>query len=277
MTPIWLGTSWKMNKPLSQAMAWCETLAARMPEGCHPAIQPFVIPPFTAIQPVSHFLQMHQLPLLTGAQNMHEADQGAWTGEISAAMLAETGATLVELGHSERRAAFNESDAAINRKVHSALGHGLRPLICIGDSAEEKRWQVSRESVVRQMKIALYGLSHQQALQILIAYEPVWAIGEHGTPASPQEAGVIHQALREALCERFGHETGIRIPLLYGGSVTLQNAVELLRQPEINGLLSAARPGTHKAIATLFNALHRNLFCKRSNIRGTPEMGNSRP
>ena len=146
MTPIWLGTSWKMNKPLSQAMAWCETLAARMPEGCHPAIQPFVIPPFTAIQPVSHFLQMHQLPLLTGAQNMHEADQGAWTGEISAAMLAETGATLVELGHSERRAAFNESDAAINRKVHSALGHGLRPLICIGDSAEEKRWQVSREA-----------------------------------------------------------------------------------------------------------------------------------
>ncbi|MBO0160372.1 triose-phosphate isomerase, partial [Vibrio parahaemolyticus] len=83
--------------------------------------QPFVIPPFTAIQPVSHFLQTHQLPLLAGAQNMHEADQGAWTGEISAAMLAETGATLVELGHSERRAAFNESDAAINRKVHSAL------------------------------------------------------------------------------------------------------------------------------------------------------------
>lgn len=272
MAPIWLGTSWKMNKPLSQAMAWCETLAARMPEGCHPAIQPFVIPPFTAIQPVSHFLQTHQLPLLTGAQNMHEADQGAWTGEISAAMLAETGATLVELGHSERRAAFNESDAAINRKVHSALGHGLRPLICIGDSAEEKRWQVSRESVVRQMKIALYGLSHQQALRTLIAYEPVWAIGEHGTPASPQEAGVIHQALRQALCERFGHETGTRIPLLYGGSVTLQNAVELLRQQEINGLFIGARPGTRKAIATLFNALHRNLFCRRSNIKGTPEM-----
>ncbi len=124
-----------------------------MPEGCHPAIQPFVIP-LHRDPTVSHFLQTHQLPLLTGAQNMHEADQ-ALDREISAAMLAETGATLVELGHSERRAAFNESDAAINRKVHSALGHGLRPLICIGDSAEEKRWQVSRESVVRQMKIAL--------------------------------------------------------------------------------------------------------------------------
>ena len=94
--------------------------------GCRRAVTLLFSPssfPFTAIQPVSHFLQTHQLPLLTGAQNMHEADQGAWTGEISAAMLAETGATLVELGHSERRAAFNESDAAINRKVHSALGH----------------------------------------------------------------------------------------------------------------------------------------------------------
>lgn len=219
--------------------------AKRWQRGCRRAVTPLFSPssfPFTAIQPVSHFLQTHQLPLLTGAQNMHEADQGASTGEISAAMLAETGATLVELGHSERRAAFNESDAAINRKVHSALGHGLRPLICIGDSAEEKRWQVSRESVVRQMKIALYGLSHQQALRTLIAYEPVWAIGEHGTPASPQEAGVIHQALRQALCERFGHETGTRIPLLYGGSVTLQNAVELLRQQRSMGCLSAARP-----------------------------------
>ncbi len=217
--------------------------------------------PFTAIQPVSHFLQTHQLPLLTGAQNMHEADQGAWTGEISAAMLAETGATLVELGHSERRAAFNESDAAINRKVHSALGHGLRPLICIGDSAEEKRWQVSRESVVRQMKIALYGLSHQQALRTLIAYEPVWAIGEHGTPASPQEAGVIHQALRQALCERFGHETGNPYPAaLWRQRNAAKRGGNCCASRRSMGCLSAARPGTRKAIATLFNALHRNLF-----------------
>ena len=234
MTPIWLGTSWKMNKPLSQAMAWCETLAARMPEGCHPAIQPFVIPPFTAIQPVSHFLQTHQLPLLTGAQNMHEADQGAWTGEISAAMLAETGATLVELGHSERRAAFNESDAAINRKVHSALGHGLRPLICIGDSAEEKRWQVSRESVVRQMKIALYGLSHQQALRTLIAYEPVWAIGT-GRTATPEQAEEVCAAIRATVEDLFGAEVAEKLRVLYGGSMNEGNAALLLAEPDIDG------------------------------------------
>ena len=236
MKPIWLGTSWKMNKPLSEALAWCETLAQRLPEVTHPAIQAFVIPPFTAIHPVSCYMQQHQLPCLTGAQNMHEAENGAWTGEISAAMLAECGATLVELGHSERRGAFNETDAAINKKVHSALRHGLRPLICIGDSAEEKRWQVSRETVVRQMKIALYGLSQQQVLQTLIAYEPIWAIGEQGTPATPEQAGEIHLALRQALCATFGVETGQRIPLLYGGSVNPLNAVELLRQEEINGL-----------------------------------------
>jgi triosephosphate isomerase len=236
MKPIWLGTSWKMNKPLSEAMVWCETLAQRLPTVIHPTIQPFVIPPFTAIDPVSRYIREHQLPCLVGAQNMHGAENGAWTGEISAAMLAECGATLVELGHSERRGAFNETDAAINQKVHTALRHGLRPLICIGDSAEEKHWRVSRESVIRQMKIALYGLSEPQLLQTLVAYEPIWAIGENGTPATPEQAGEIHRALRQALCESFGVEVGQRIPLLYGGSVNLNNAVELLRQDEVDGL-----------------------------------------
>ncbi|MFG1174654.1 triose-phosphate isomerase [Erwiniaceae bacterium CAU 1747] len=236
MKPIWLGTSWKMNKSLTEAITWCETLTRRIPDILHPDIQPFVIPPFTVIHPVSQYLQQHQIPCLTGAQNMHEAEDGAWTGEVSAAMLAEAGATLVELGHSERRGAFNESDAAINQKVHTALRHGLRPLVCIGDSAEEKHWKVSRETVVRQLKIALHGLSEQQALQTLVAYEPVWAIGEHGTPATPEQAGEIHHALRQALCEIFGEHTGLRIPLLYGGSVNLQNSVELLQQKDVNGL-----------------------------------------
>lgn len=236
MKTIWLGTSWKMNKPLSEAMQWCEILAQRLGQVVHPDIQPFVIPPFTAIHPVSRYLQERHIRCLTGAQNMHEADSGPWTGEISADMLLEAGATLVELGHSERRGAFNETDAAINRKVHSALRHGLRPLICIGDSAEEKSWQVSRETVVRQMKIALHGLSRQQVVDTLVAYEPIWAIGEQGTPASPEQAGEIHRALRQGLCELFGQETGLQIPLLYGGSVNKQNAVELLQQEDVDGL-----------------------------------------
>ncbi|MFS2222838.1 triose-phosphate isomerase [Pantoea sp. B65] len=236
MKRIMIGTSWKMNKPLSAALHYCETLAEQLPAVLHPAIQPFFIPPFTAIQPVTEFLQRHQLPCLTGAQNMHYAEEGAWTGEISASMIAETGATLVELGHSERRHAFNETDGAINKKVHAALRHGLRPLVCVGDSAEEKQWGVSPETVIRQMKIALHGLTAQQVTQTLVAYEPVWAIGEQGIPATPQEAAGIHLALRGALCQCFGDEIGQKIPLLYGGSVNIDNAVELLSQPNIDGL-----------------------------------------
>ena len=195
MTPIWLGTSWKMNKRCPRPWP-----GERWQRGCRRAVTPLFSPSsfFTAIQPVSHFLQTHQLPLLTGAQNMHEADQAPGPGKSRRPCWQKPAPRLLSWDIQNDAPPFNESDAAINRKVHSALGHGLRPLICIGDSAEEKRWQVSRESV-RQMKIALYGLSHQQALRTLIAYEPVWAIGEHGTPASPQEAGVIHQALRQAL------------------------------------------------------------------------------
>lgn len=236
MKRLMIGTSWKMNKPLSQAMAWCDALATQLPPVLHPAIQPFFIPPFTAIEPVTAFLKAHNLPCLTGAQNMHQDEAGAWTGEISASMIAETGATLVEMGHSERRGAFNETDAAVNAKVHTALRHGLRPLVCIGDSADEKRWGVSVESVVRQMKIALYGLNAEQAKQVLIAYEPIWAIGEHGTPATPAQAAEIHQALRAALCALYGAEDGQQISLLYGGSVNLQNCVELVSQDNIDGL-----------------------------------------
>ena len=234
--PIMIGTSWKMNKPLSEAMAYCDTLATQLPSLLHPEIQPFFIPPFTAIQPVTEFFRKNSLPCLTGAQNMHEQTCGAWTGEISASMIVETGASLVELGHSERRAAFNETDGAINNKVHAALRHGLRPLVCIGDSADEKRWQVSAETVIRQMKIALYGLTPEEARRTIVAYEPVWAIGEHGTPASPEEAAVIHHLLRRALCGMFGEEVGQQIVLLYGGSVNLNNAVPLLSQPDIDGL-----------------------------------------
>jgi len=236
MKPLMIGTSWKMNKPLSQAMAYCDALTTHLPPVLHPKIQPFFIPPFTAIQPVTDFLRQHNLPCLTGAQNMHQDEAGAWTGEISASMIAETGATLVEMGHSERRGAFNETDAAINAKVHTALRHGLRPLVCIGDSGDEKRCVVAVKSVVREMKIALYGLTPEHAKQVLVRYDPSWSIGEHGVPATPEQAAEIHHALRSALCALYGAEEGQQISLLYGGSVNLQNCVELVSQANIDGL-----------------------------------------
>nr|WP_314263519.1 triose-phosphate isomerase [uncultured Moellerella sp.] len=259
MKKIMIGTSWKMNKPLSEAMNYCRELSERLPEVLHPSIQAFLIPPFTAIHPVSEYLKQHQLDVLVGAQNMHFAEQGAWTGEISASMIAETGATLVELGHSERRNAFNETDATINKKVHTALAHGLRPLICIGDSADEKQWGVSSESVIRQMKIALYDLDEQQALQMIVAYEPIWAIGEHGVPATAQEAQAIHLVLREALCERFGKEIGLKITLLYGGSVNPSNAVELLCQQDIDGLFIGRAAWSAEGYSALIQLIAENI------------------
>lgn len=236
MKHLMIGTSWKMNKPFSEAMAYCDTLVTMLPGVLHSSIQPFFIPPFTAIQPVSDFFRHHHQNWLTGAQNMHQQVAGAWTGEISASMIAEAGATLVELGHSERRAAFNETDNDINQKVHTALAYGLRPLVCVGDTADEKRWCVSKETVIRQMKIALYGLTQTQVLHALVAYEPVWAIGEQGIPATPEQAAEIHHSLRYGLCEMFGEDVGKQIPLLYGGSVNLDNAVALVSQPNIDGL-----------------------------------------
>ncbi|CAK9883929.1 MAG: L-erythrulose-1-phosphate isomerase [Candidatus Erwinia impunctatus] len=233
---VMVGTSWKMNKTLAEALAWCEEVSEALPQLSHPQIQPFVIPPFTLIHPVSDFFRQHGIPILSGGQNMHQSPAGAWTGEISASMLRDAGASLVELGHSERRQAFNESDAAINEKVHSALSHGLRPLVCVGDSAAEKTWGVSVESVLRQVSIALYQVSADQAAQVIFAYEPIWAIGEKGTPASPDQVAILHGALRNMLCTRYGEQVGKVMTLLYGGSVSTDNCEALFSQPDVDGL-----------------------------------------
>lgn len=236
MKKIMLGTSWKMNKTLLEALDYCAVLARCLDAAAGAFIQPFVIPPFTLVREVSHAVAQQGINCLTGVQNMHYADAGAWTGEISPAMVRDTGATLVELGHSERRHFFGENDADIQKKVQVALRNGLRPLVCVGDSAQEKAWGVSCETVTRQMKIALAGLDNAQVETVIIAYEPVWAIGEGGTPASAQEAQTVHRALRQALAERYGAETAQRVALLYGGSVNPHNAGELILCPDIDGL-----------------------------------------
>lgn len=231
-----VGTSWKMNKTLSEALAFCHVLKSGLSKEICESIQPFVIPPFTTVRDVSLFINENQINCLTGVQNMHFADQGAYTGEISPLMVKDTGAVLVELGHSERRRYFAETDLMVNKKVHAAINHGLKPLVCVGDEAQEKEWGVSVETVVKQMKAAIAGLSAAQVENVIIAYEPVWAIGEHGIPATTEEAEVIHAALRQALITCYGEQVANKISILYGGSVNLQNSVELITQPNIDGL-----------------------------------------
>ena len=230
-----IGTSWKMNKTLSEAMEFCQILEKFIPT-LSEHIQPFIIPPFTCVRDVTRTITSSHTRCLTGVQNMHYEDCGAFTGEISPLMVKDTGAILVEMGHSERREFFGETDLTVQKKAAAALKHGLRPLICIGDSAQDMEWGTSAETVIRQMKAALSGLSPSLVEQVIIAYEPIWAIGEHGKPATPEQAEYIHIRLRAALVDLYGVETAGKVSLLYGGSVNPQNATALIARQDVDGL-----------------------------------------
>jgi triosephosphate isomerase len=222
-----VGTGWKMNHTLAMARAYAEALAAaERPE----TIQLFVFPPATALAEVTRLLE--GTGVMAGAQNAHWAERGAWTGEISMAMVADAGGTLIELGHSERRAHFGETDLDVHRKVRAALDHGLTPLVCVGETADEKRLGVAIETNARQARMALAGLTHAEAARVWLAYEPVWAIGEGGVPATPEDAQPVHAAIKQAIVD----QVGVEPPVLYGGSVNPQNAKALAVVPEVDGL-----------------------------------------
>ncbi|MDO8983598.1 triose-phosphate isomerase [Cypionkella sp.] len=224
---VWVGTSWKMNKTLAEA----QVFAKGLPAECDPRIQRFVIPPFTAVRQVKAMLA--DTTVKVGAQNMHWADDGAWTGEISPLMLNDCALDIVELGHSERREFFGETDETVGLKVEAAVRHGLIPLICIGETLAEREGGRATETLTAQVTGALGKLSPaQKSKPILLAYEPVWAIGANGIPATSdyadaRQAEII--ATSEAILNR-------RIPCLYGGSVNPGNAAELITCPHIDGL-----------------------------------------
>jgi len=224
---VWVGTSFKMNKTLAEALAF----ASALPRAGDPRIQRFVIPPFTAVREVK--AQLSDSDVKVGAQNMHWADDGAWTGEISAPMLRDCNLDIVELGHSERREFFGETDETVGLKVEAAVRHGLIPLICIGETLAQREAGRARETLAAQVAGALGKLTPaQKSSPILLAYEPVWAIGAHGIPATSDYADA-RQAEIIATAETI---LGRRIPCLYGGSVNPGNAAELIACPHIDGL-----------------------------------------
>jgi triosephosphate isomerase len=227
---FWVGTSWKMNKTLAEARQFAEGLAAA-DSGRDPRIQRFVIPPFTAVREVKAMLA--DTSVKVGAQNMHWADEGAWTGEVSPVMLKDCGLDLVELGHSERREHFGETDATVGLKTEAAVRHGLVPLICIGETLADRESGRATEILASQVRGALSRLDDtQKKAEILLAYEPVWAIGENGIPSSADYADARHAEIAEVAQELLGR----RIPCLYGGSVNPQNCEELIACPNIDGL-----------------------------------------
>ncbi|MER8534167.1 triose-phosphate isomerase [Mesorhizobium sp. M1005] len=226
----WVGTSWKMNKTLAEALAFAEALAEFVP-GFDECIQPFVIPPFTAIREVKKALSPTRIKV--GAQNMHWADAGAWTGEISPVMLKDCGLDMVELGHSERREHFGETDKAVGLKTAAAVKHGLVPLICVGETLAQRDSGQAAAVLALQVHGALQFLEGAaKAATILFAYEPVWAIGDKGVPASSDYADS-----QQALIKKIARDLlPVVPPVLYGGSVNPQNAAELVGQPNIDGL-----------------------------------------
>jgi triosephosphate isomerase len=227
---FWIGTSWKMNKTLAEAKSFAEGLVAA-DSTRDPRIQRFVIPSFTAVREVKAMLA--ETSVKVGAQNMHWADDGAWTGEVSPLMLKDCNLDIVELGHSERREHFGETDETVGLKTEAAVRHGLIPLICIGETLPEREGGRARDVLERQVRGALGMLSGtQKSAQILLAYEPVWAIGVNGIPATSDYADA-RQAEIVAVAENM---LGRRVPCLYGGSVNPGNCEELISCPHIDGL-----------------------------------------
>ncbi|WP_461169656.1 triose-phosphate isomerase [Arthrobacter sp. Z1-15] len=225
---VWVGTSWKMNKTLAEARRYTSELLEGLDGLELGTVQPFIIPPATALSAVAGALGDDGRVLL-GAQNAHWEDNGAWTGEISVPQVADAGAQLVEIGHSERREHFGETDQTVRWKVAAVLRHGLTPLLCIGEPAEVREAGGSSDFILGQAARALEGLSAPELSRVLIAYEPVWAIGAAGRPAAPEEL----RSSFAALAGSFGQHTA---GLLYGGSVAEDNAAALLGIPHVDGL-----------------------------------------
>lgn len=248
MKKFLLGTNWKMNKTLAQGREYTDALMAII--DTYSQFEFFIIPPYTHLWKIKELIAARKSPLKLGAQNMHYEDAGQFTGEISPVMLKEIGVDIIELGHSERRQYFNETDEAVNLKVLAALGHGFTPLICIGEKLADKDYGVSREMLAKQLKIALKNVPADAIGRFWIAYEPVWAIGVNGIPAETPYVAEIHDFLRSVLTELYG-TIGQEIPLLFGGSVNIANASDYARLKNVDGLFigrSAWEPELFEAI-----------------------------
>jgi triosephosphate isomerase (TIM) len=229
--PLVVG-NWKMHGSLSEARALAQSLrdGLKRPRG----VEVVVCPPFTAMAAVAEVLAGSAVGI--GAQNCHWESRGAFTGEISAPMLAELGCRLVLLGHSERRQIFREADDEINRKVVAALRHGLQPVLCVGETAEERRQGLTFTVVEGQLRAGWAGLSLDDMGRCLLAYEPVWAIGT-GVNATPAQAAEVHGYLRGLATELGSKDLAQTVRILYGGSVKADNAAAVTQQPDVDGVL----------------------------------------
>lgn len=224
--------NWKMNNDISATISLISELKKNINDQTKPLV--IVCPPFTSLETTQTLLKDSQIKY--GAQNMYFEESGAFTGEISPLMLKSLGCEYVILGHSERRTIFNESNSVINKKIKAAIKHNLKPIFCIGETLEEREKGITFEICERQVREGLIDLSETELSNLIIAYEPVWAIGT-GKTAYSQQAEEVHSFIRNLIEKLFSKNLANNLIIQYGGSVKPENAKELLAQPNIDGAL----------------------------------------
>ena len=228
--------NWKMNLTHLEAIALVQKIAFSLPEKYFSKVDVSVLPPFTDIRSVQSLISGDKLLITHGAQDVSPHDSGAYTGDVSGAMLAKLGCTYVTVGHSERREHHGEDDAVVNKKVRAALKHELTPILCVGEALEVRESGNHIEHTTGQLIAALKGLKAEQVRGVAVAYEPIWAIGT-GRVATPADAEEVCAALRSALTEKYGSELAEEVRVLYGGSVKSGNIAELVGCENIDGAL----------------------------------------
>lgn len=228
--------NWKMNLNHLEAIALVQKLAFALGDKDFDRVEVAVLPPFTDLRSVQTLVDGDKLRIVYGAQDLSQHDSGAYTGEISGAMLAKLGCTYVAIGHSERRQYHGEDDDLVNAKVHAALRHSLSPILCVGEGLDVRREGRHRAHCVAQLEGALRKVTAEQVKRIVVAYEPVWAIGT-GEVATPEDAQEVCGALRERLAELYDSDVAAEVRILYGGSVKSGNIAGIMAQPDVDGAL----------------------------------------
>ena len=231
-----IAANWKMHLTHLEAIQAVQKLSYLLDEKRADQVEVVICPAFTAIRSVQTLVESDRLPYAVGAQNVNAEEKGAFTGEVSPGMLAALKVRYVIVGHSERRQIFGETDEQIARKVKAVFAHGMRPILCVGETLDERESGGTNEKVSRQVRADLRGLSPEQAANVVVAYEPIWAIGT-GRNATANDAGEVVGTIRETLGSLFGAQVADQVRVQYGGSVKPGNIRDFMAHPDIDGAL----------------------------------------
>ena len=244
--------NWKMNKTISETRAFAEEIKPLIgrPKWCEVVL----CVPFVNIPSAVRLFKDCRISI--GAENCHYESHGAYTGEVTAEMLKEAGVKYVIIGHSERRQYYNETDITVNKKVHAALEAGLYPIVCVGESLEQRELGVTMELITYQVKAALSGVPADKMRHVVIAYEPIWAIGT-GRTATAQQAGEVCEAIRAVIRKLYGARVARAVTIQYGGSMNADNAEELLAQPDVDGGLIGGASLKPASFVQIINAANQ--------------------